>query len=151
EQPGDCEIYDGKCAKMHERVSGVLYRHSTCSLVEQDLDVPAERQKGSPEPSERTHGKDGKAYAGKAECRRTDNACQGKTRCEVLDQQREQRSDRKIGNDEEASRYNHDERIPTERYLVESVNDDHSDGKHDDEDAEIWQQLADKSDSGIVS
>ena len=98
-QPGEPEEYGGKRAQDDERFRGARRRQSAHSLVEQNLDVPAQRQQRAPEVREGVHCQQRKADARKAKGRIAEDGGEAQAGRELARQKLQQAPERKIGDD----------------------------------------------------
>ena len=98
----------------------------------------------APAAGEYVHRQHRKADARKAEGRRADDAGQAEPEGEVADEKLEQRSERQIGDDQQCRGGPDQDRIAAERDLEQAMDDAEARSHHDEEDAEIGCELADK-------
>ena len=106
-EPDQQGQHDGEAAQHGERFGGDAHRRAARGLVEQDLDIPAQRQDRAPRARERTHRQHGKTHAGIAEGRRDDQAGQAEAERHVARQQLHQAADHLVGNDQQRRRGRH--------------------------------------------
>ena len=122
-EPGQAEVDDGERAQHGEGAHRICRRYAAGRLVEQDLDVPAQRQDHAPAAGEYVHRQHRKADARKAEGRRADDAGQAEPEGEVPDEKLEQRAERQIGDDEQCRGGPDQDRIAAKRDLEPSMDD----------------------------
>ena len=114
-------------------------------LVEQNLDIPAQRHQIAPELREAVHRKDGKSDAGEAESRRAEYAGQTEPHRQLPDEKLEQRAQSEIGEQQQTGGRAHQDGVAAERHGEDAVNDAGSHDHHQQEYAEQGHQLADES------
>ncbi len=134
-----------------ERLERIHGRHAARRLIEQDLDVPAQRQQRAPDPREAAHRQNGKADAGKAEGGRADDAREGEAESEVAGEQLEKRPDRQIAHDQQASGGARQRGTAAERHLVAAMDGKTRGDQQEHEDAEIGGELADQGRQRIAA
>ena len=148
---GEAEIGQRQRGKGDKRLERVDGRHAARRLVEQDLDVPAQRQKRAPDLREAAHGQDRKTDAREAEGGRTDDAGQAEAESEVARQQLEKRAEREIGDDEQTSGGSRQHGAAAERHLIAAMNGEAGRDQEEHEDAEVRRELADQGGQRIAA
>ena len=143
-QPAEPEQGDRKRAEDHEWRDGARRRQSAHRLVKQDLDVPAQRQKGAPEAREAVHGQDWKSDAGKAKRRIANDRGHAHADREISGEKLKQPAKRKIGDDEQAGRRPHQHRVAAKGNIEEAVDDAGVGDHHQNKNRKQRRELAEK-------
>ena len=144
--PCEREIKAGKASQDHERPDRVGSWHTSRRLFEQDLQIPAKRQDGAPGLRESSHRHNRESHASESERRVAEYCDETQSNREGLNQQNEQSSKGKIAYEHEAGRRGDEQRVASEGYPVEDVDDGGVHHHHDQEDGEERQELAQKRD-----
>ena len=134
--PAKREEHHRQRAQDHERLDGVRCRQSANRLVEQNLDVPAQRQQGAPELRETVHRQDWEADAGKAEGRIAHEGGEAHPERQIAGEQLEQTAERKIGEQQKTRRGPHQQRVAAKRNVEEAMDYAGVHDHHEDEDGE---------------
>ena len=143
-QPAEPEQRDRKRAEDHERRDGARRRQSAHRLVKQDLDVPAQRQKGAPEAREAVHRQNWKSDAGKAKRRIANDRGHAHAEREISCEKLKQPAERKIGDDEQAGRGPHQHRVAAKGNIEEAVDDAGVGDHHQNKNRKQRRELAEK-------
>ncbi len=104
-------------------------------LVEEDLDVPAKRQEGAPDPGERPHRDHREADPGIAEGGGAHDSGEAQPERQLAHQELEQHAEALVGDNEKKGGDAHHHCIALERQPVEPVQDDQHDDHQQQEDA----------------
>ena len=135
---------EGERAKNGEWFRRLAQRNPARRLVEQDLDIPAQRQHGAPDARERPHSDHGKPDARIAERGRHDDGGEAEAQGQVAGQQLHQATDHLVSDNQQRGRHCHQQRTAAEADAEQNVEDADHQHEHRHQDDIVRQQLADQ-------